>query len=82
LPILFNTIIIKIDPRCKEFAMVIPQAHGFGDAVTQGHHLHVLLYCQKPQVCNSQWRKFDHRSPKNNSNDDKSSAVISGSTPT
>ncbi len=43
LPISSNTIIIKIDPRGEEFAMRIPQAHGFGNAVEWGHHLRVQL---------------------------------------
>jgi hypothetical protein len=43
LPISSKTIFIKIDPRSEEFAMRIPQSHGFGNAVEWGHHLRVQL---------------------------------------
>jgi hypothetical protein len=46
LPISLNTIIIKIDPHGNEFAMIIQQAHGFGDVVAGGHHLRVQLRSQ------------------------------------
>jgi hypothetical protein len=38
LRILVNTIIIEIDPRGKEFAMLIPQSDGFSNVVVWGYH--------------------------------------------
>jgi hypothetical protein len=39
----FCTIIFEIDPSGGEFATIIPQANGFGDAVALGHHLRMQL---------------------------------------
>jgi hypothetical protein len=44
--ILSNTMFIKIDPRGKEFARMIPQAHSVGNIVAWGPHMCVQLHCQ------------------------------------
>jgi hypothetical protein len=37
---------LKLTPHGKEFAIIIPQAHSFGNTVARGHHLCVPLCCQ------------------------------------
>jgi hypothetical protein len=49
-PISLNAMFIEIDPHGKEFAMNIPEANGIGNAVAQGHHLHVPLRCQNHEL--------------------------------
>jgi hypothetical protein len=50
----------------SEYFKLMALATQWQEGVTCGSHC-----VAKPQVSNSRWRKFDHRSPKINSNDDK-----------
>ncbi len=59
LPILLNTI-IKINHRCKEFAILILHSHGFGNLVAWRHNLRLPPQSQSWDFCFTATKKVDH----------------------
>jgi hypothetical protein len=81
LPISLYTMLIKIHPCGKEFAMTIPRPDGVDDVAAQRHHLRMQLQSQIWDFSTPPCKTMPH-TQKNHIRHDKSSAVISRSAPT